>query len=454
MSKPARRFLKNDNGAIAVVVALLLLPLIWCVGGALDFVRVQQARTALQAAADAAAMAAGADSRRSNADLEQAARDYFAANQPDLAALGLTGITPTPVADVANRRFVINVQGQLDTPFLGLIGLADPVLTAAAEVRRGSPGPVSMALVLDATNSMNEPFSGSTRMAVLKQAAENLVNKVMDPPNQGGEVGIVPFTAFVNLGPISPTPNWVKPQSQTVCKYDPKCLGCIVDGRWSASCVKPGCAPIPGSCVTQNWSGCMGPRESGYRDNVTISSPPTPAEVYPGVVAMCAPGTLHLSTNKAAILGRLRNINTIPQNTYIPSGLVWGWNMLTEQEPLVGPNLAALNAKQGRRVLILISDGASTVTPRSGGTLVEWPKNAPDDGKDPNMVTKSLCDAIKNDGISIYTVLIDVKDLALQQLMQNCASSPSMSFFSNSSAGLLAAFENIGLQLEKLRLQN
>jgi Flp pilus assembly protein TadG len=54
----ARRFIRNLKGNVAIIFALSLVPIVFLAGMALDFTSATQKRARLNAAADAAALAA------------------------------------------------------------------------------------------------------------------------------------------------------------------------------------------------------------------------------------------------------------------------------------------------------------------------------------------------------------------------------------------------------------
>jgi hypothetical protein len=152
------------------------------------------------------------------------------------------------------------------------------------------------------------------------------------------------------------------------------------------------------------------------------------------------------------VLQRIHPLGVVAQQTYVPVGLLWGWHMLSPEEPLVARSRAELEDQGGRRVLVLISDGASTVFPNSANGLTRWPENTAPTGQDPVTITRALCTNIKAAGISIYTVLIDVNDPDTEALMRECANAPEMSFRAQDSAGLLEAFNQIGTRLQRLKI--
>ena len=71
-----------------------------------------------------------------------------------------------------------------------------------------------------------------------------------------------------------------------------------------------------------------------------------------------------------------------------------------------------------------------------------------------NASMSSMCTKLKNNGITIYTVIFNHNGSASgsSQLLQNCASDPTKYFTTVTNAQLLAAFQNIGQSISTLRL--
>ena len=66
--------------------------------------------------------------------------------------------------------------------------------------------------------------------------------------------------------------------------------------------------------------------------------------------------------------------------------------------------------------------------------------------------TEAACDYAKSQGIRVYTITFQVNSSSTRQLMQDCASNPSLYFDSPSSEALQDAFEMIAGDLTNLRL--
>jgi phospholipase/lecithinase/hemolysin len=67
-------------------------------------------------------------------------------------------------------------------------------------------------------------------------------------------------------------------------------------------------------------------------------------------------------------------------------------------------------------------------------------------------ITASLCENIKAQGITIYTVAFQVSDPDTETLLKNCATSPSYYFDAGSSTELTSSFSAIADKVAAVRL--
>ncbi len=75
-----RRLFKDESGNMAAVVAVVAVPLVMAGGAAVDYGNWVSVQARLQAATDAAALAAGREINLSDAELQRVATDYFHSN--------------------------------------------------------------------------------------------------------------------------------------------------------------------------------------------------------------------------------------------------------------------------------------------------------------------------------------------------------------------------------------
>jgi Flp pilus assembly protein TadG len=126
-----RAFARDERGQFAIIGALLMVPILAIAGLALDYARLHAAQSRLQAAADAAAMAAVGAAGAPAETLERIAADFVAAN-----ADGMEVETSTKVD---GRRLEVEVKTEVATPLLSVIGTNVTEIRVAASVESPMP---------------------------------------------------------------------------------------------------------------------------------------------------------------------------------------------------------------------------------------------------------------------------------------------------------------------------
>ncbi len=445
-------FLKSKSGNVALTFALSIVGLLLAVGVAVDMVRANNARTMLQAAADAAVLAGGASSKTTEAEVKAIAGSYIAGNG---AGATITKLTVTEMTQNASGEFRVALEGSVPTSFLAIAGISEVNVGVVSEVKRGTGGPLELALVLDTTGSM-----AGSKLDTLKTAAKSLASSVLaGGPNT--KVGIVPFANYVNVGVSHRGESWLDvPADYTdppTC-YDtyPNATGCTTT---TYTCYNDG---VPATCSSQSctdngapvqvcygaylntWNGCVGSRNDPLNARIdTISTP------YPGFLnTSCAPALTDLTGVKSDVDAAIDSLSAYG-DTFIPGGLVWGWNLLDPAVPFTNSaDFADVTAKGGKKAMVLMTDGANTLYEWSNG--VHW--SCVPDCHDTDLLTSKLCENVKASGIILYTVLFDVTDPKIETVLRDCATDPGKSFVAADAAALLVAFKNIGASLTQLRL--
>ena len=457
----SKRLLRSAHGNVAITFAIAVVPILLGTGAAVDMIRVNNAKSVLQAAADAAALAGGASNKTTDAEIIEIAAQYLEANGASTVVETLD--VEDLVNDTANGKFSVTLQGKVKTTFLALAGIDMVDIGANSEVARGSSGPLELVLALDTTYSMSE----NNKIGTLKTAATNLVNSIMT--SSSVKVGVVPFADYQQLGMVYSGKSWLNVPPPDVGSY-PSCTttypdksGCTVETTCYSDGVPYSCSnetcthwgdPEYSNCTTVNYSyefdGCVQARPQAYHDS--ISDPNSPQ--YPGVRWRCNVDLRELTSVKADVISTINSMWTTG-NTYIPSGLIWGWNMLTPEEPLTAAeSQAAIVAKGGQKVLVLMTDGVNTVASHDPTGYFSNPEDF-GYGAGPgyaNGITTSLCQKIKDSGVVVYSVLFDVDDAATESMLRDCATEPAKSFVADDASELVAAFANIGVSLSQLRL--
>jgi Flp pilus assembly protein TadG len=195
---------------------------------------------------------------------------------------------------------------------------------------------------------------------------------------------------------------------------------------------------------------------------------------------------LFLTQDQTALTAAINKM-TANGSTIIPTGLLWGWRMVSSAwSPQVSgsngwvssdPNLPRPEATTPglQRVVIVLTDGEND--PGSAGGIMPSPSfnglsgvgnsalTAPTVGlpngsttsvSDINTFQLAVCTAMKADGVTIYSITFgtygtDTTSVQAQQMMQNCAS-PGNYYHAPTNAALMSIFEQIAGNLGVLRL--
>jgi Flp pilus assembly protein TadG len=397
-----KSFIADCKGNIALSFGLLFVPMAIAAGAAIDVANANHARSTLQAAADAAALAGGADLDLSNADLDQMVRNYTIANGATSVVTTLDNIKTT--ANRKNGTLEVIVEGKMKTSLMALAGVSEIDVGVVSAVTIGSRA-LDLAMVLDVTGSMEQTIpSGGTRMQALRTAANNLVRVIESEKASYAtlKVGVVPFAEYVNVG--------MGPQVQT-------------------------------SGDTTNWVGCVGSRNTP--DDVDTSA----NGAFPIASGVNCPGTplLPLTSDLGAARAHI-DLLTGQGNTYMPAGIFWGTNILSNDAPFTeGMSKVELENKQGQKYMIVMTDGENTISP-------SYPLHQNADRDEANRLTELACTNAKDQGIQVFTISFMVTAAGAQDMLNRCASQPSMAFDADNVAQLDTAFAQIGQRLSAIRL--
>jgi Flp pilus assembly protein TadG len=450
-----RAFVGSSKGNVALTFGLAVLPLFAAGGVALDFLRQSTADTELQAVVDAAALAAANSKAATPAALKSKVLDYFSANNSPQLAAAITSVDVSkPDADTVK----LTATAEIETTLMKVLGYNKLAIAASSEVTR-SYGKLELALVLDNTDSMK-----GGKLATLKQASSDLLDEIYDPDTPSGsvKVAVVPFGQYVNIGMANRNASWmdVPPDSTSTttecwdtypdavksnCRMETS--NSMVDGvstpstyevcDWNYGTAVNQCGPVTRS---SRWNGCVGSRNNPL-DTLDADS----STRYPGIMdAGCPTEIAPLSLSKDAVLASIQAMST-SGDTYIPSGLLWGWNALSPAAPLAGGAPYADIPKGLKKAVVLMTDGLNSKSPTYPGH----------DGSDQalaNSRTSALCANIKSSGIILYAVAFEVNDAATKTMLESCASDADKYFDAGNSMLLAEAFEDIGKSLAQLHV--
>jgi Flp pilus assembly protein TadG len=188
---------RRANGAnVAITFALATIPVIGCVGAAVDYSRGNSVRADLQASLDSAALMLSreASSDTSN-QLQTNALKYVSANfnRPGTTISSVSATYTT----TGGTQIVLNGSVVVPTDFMKMVGVSTINVTGTSTVKWGSSR-LRVALVLDNTGSMAD----DGKIGALKTATASLLTQLQGAASNDGDVyvSIIPFVKDVNLG--------------------------------------------------------------------------------------------------------------------------------------------------------------------------------------------------------------------------------------------------------------
>lgn len=451
-----RRFAGEESGSIGALLTFGSLALLGAVSVSLDYTRMTNARAALSAAVDAAALAAA---QAPTSQAAARARQVFDANFRDIGEV--TSFDATPFSQDTNNTFRVEATANVQMTLTKMAGWDTRAVRARSEVTIGSDHDIQAALVLDVTGSMT-----ATKLEDMKTSATSMINVLFDNLTRAGQVkmSIVPFSDYVKLNKNTRDKPWISVPPDTssteqVCSQKRDLIGqincrqelvkktncndgvCTTTETWMEKCTNqwgPWYEVCADKTTKVTWNGCVGSRD--YPLNVRDSDYAT--HPVPGLMnTSCAVVMSPLTPNRGNLLKTITGLKAGGE-TYIPSGLMWGWATLSPGEPFNEPTNAQNTTK---RYLVLMTDGANTKSP-----------NYPDHkGSDPvlaDTLTAELCTNIKAAAIEIFTIAFDVDTDTIRDLLRNCASTTDKYYDAANATQLSDAFENIAKQMANLRI--
>lgn len=195
-----RKFGADASGAVAIVFALSVIPMLVAAGVAIDYSRALSVKSELQKAADAGVLAA----RSSMGDAQSAAKlratGVVKANENVLH----NAVVAEPIVNLEDGSAKVTLRADMPTTLTKLLGINTLPIEVTAKAMAGSQA-LEIALVLDNTGSMRND------MDALKQAASELTQTVFAAAPTGGQlrVAVVPFVGAVNIGNGPSRTSWM-----------------------------------------------------------------------------------------------------------------------------------------------------------------------------------------------------------------------------------------------------
>ena len=397
------RLARDTRGNVLVLMAVGLFPLLAAIGGGVDIARAYMARTRLQQAVDAAALAGrramtGDDLATAQPEVDA----YLAFNFPN----GLYGTTKvvatTTKPDIGEVK--VMARTSLPTSIMSIFGY-DRIDIAVTGVAVQTFKNVDIMLVLDTTGSMSDPINGVTKIEALKSAVRALYQQ-LQPAQEALKkkglrmrFGIVPYAATVNVGKLlyAKNPSYIRTSS--VPYYHWKATRGWFGSSWSfgqqrynlASYVSGGTLGNVngnGDSSGNRWDGCIEERKTdpGIVANDTRDGAPDtaidldidripdgnddtryPPYVYDphaggdvggnGVNSYCPSQATELTEMTAGDLDGLLARLVARGSTYHDVGMIWGTRLISNGGVWGTSNPDTYNQISVQRYIVYMTDG-------------------------------------------------------------------------------------------------
>ena len=497
-----RRFLKDQAGVTALLFGLTLVPVMGFVGASVDYANAYRLRAKLQNALDSAALAAAREMDTSS-DEDAAHQVGDEVLQANLGNSFPTGVTAS--FSIADSVVTATADLPVNTYLLSVIGI-DTVPVGVTSVVNIAGGTFEVALVLDNSGSM-----AGSKISDLRSAATNLVEILFANQLSSDHVsiGLAPFAASVNVGTQFSNASWMDQTGQSSIHkehFDSSVT------RWE----------MFNALNNVNWGGCVEVRPSPHD---VADSPPAggdslfvpmfapdepdtsgsyinnyiddddgscPAWVsggsndtrqrrtckYQGESAdtnlsngtrrgpnhLCDSQPLQALTNNSGEITNAINAMQAYGGTNIVEGLMWGWRLLSPEEPFAEGK--SYTEENNTKIILLMSDGqnfhlGSSTHNQSWfnafGYHAQGRLGSPSNSTSAlratmNARTEQACVNAKAAGIVIYALALEISDQSTEDMLRDCASGSSKFFTLDDSDTLDEVFEAIAKEISKLRI--
>lgn len=442
LGRQLARFTAAEQGNIAVIFAIALVPVLSFVGAAIDYSRAAQARTAMQSALDSTALMLSRDLSAgtiSTSQISTKAQSYFNALFTDTKTLPSVSVAATYNASTTiGSTIQLTGTGTYTTSFMKIAGFPTLDIGTSSTSAWGLTR-MRVALVLDVTGSMAD----DGKMPAMQTAAKNLVDQLSALAKTNGDVyiSIVPFSKDVNVGSSNYDKSWIE-------WSDWEAVNGSCSDNWykqQSSCVSAGKTWTPKN--HNKWTGCITDRDQDYDTKNTAPVSSNSATLFPAEqYSYCNPSNSAyiqpikpLSYDWTSLKSLIDDL--VPTgNTNQGIGLAWGWMTLSMGDPMNAP--AKDTNYTYKDAIVLLSDGLNTQNRwYSGASQIDARQ-------------KLLCDNAKAqpNNITIYTVQVNTGGDPTSSVLQYCASSSDKFYLVTSASQTVSVFKDIGTSLSKLRV--
>ena len=410
--RPKNSIFKDERGSVTILAGLLMIAMTVIIGLSVDYNRATSLSARVQAALDAAALAATKaliETSASDSEVAALAQKYY---DEAMDGRGDTSGRLGPLAIDINRDegFVaLNVVGNVKTTIgqVAKIDAFDVNLSSRADF---SIKDIELGVMLDVSGSM----SGS-KLDDLKTATNDLVDLLMadKPTSQRVRIGLAPYSTSINAG-----------------EYAAKAKGNSGNNSGPGNNNGNGNGNAGEKCVSErNGNGAF------------TDEPPANGRSFGGKPTMCPVNTVLALTDDKDALSASLNGYVADGMTAGHLGIAWAWYLVSPKWDNFWPSASKPeqpnNAKLVKAIIIMTDGMFNQEYEIDNGTSAQQ--------------AQELCTNIKNEGVLVFTVGFQAPE-EVMPLMQACASKPEYAFDAASGDALRTSFAEISRQLNELRI--
>jgi Flp pilus assembly protein TadG len=277
-----QQIVRARRGNMALIFAIVLVPVLITGGAGIDLARAMAVRTKLYAAVDAAALAVASKNGITQTQAQVLAQQYFNANYKLNTSFG----TPAAVTvNIVGQSVTVSTQNNMPTTLMGIAGFQHVNLNASSNVVWGQTK-IWVGLALDNTGSMCQSASNTSisscptpstdsKIAALKTATHALIGKFQSVAANPGDVqvSLMPFARDVKVdATANASATWIDWSA-----WDETRGSCTLNGQSVSYSTKTTCeAATSGTCSAgssyTSQSACSGAGTCSLSGNTTQSA--------------------------------------------------------------------------------------------------------------------------------------------------------------------------------------
>lgn len=434
--------LRNKRGNVAMIVALLFVPLTLAGGAGVDLARYEAVRVEMQDGLDRGVLAAASLSQK------QKTADVLKSYMNNLAYGADVVINFSEATAMNSRKISANASYTINTAFMHLAGVKTLTIRTASSAEEAKQN-IELSLMLDMSGSMV-----GSKIKNLKVASQQFIDQILtDDTKDYTTISVVPYAGHVNVGSaVFDKLGGTRLTGQAQPTKDPTYKGsCFeLDNTGYGSDAIPSFKARSNLPIFTNWNYNTTDKEKkwwwcpGEEDAITYFS------------------------NDATVLKARLNALQLYDGTGTQNAMQWGYMLLNPaSSSIVQAAIASgqMSSKFSNRpssfsdadtmkVLVLMTDGVITAQfrPKDYTRSPDLsPSNNTMSGDTASYLSK-ICTTAKAKGITIFTIGFELgSDQTAINSMKNCATS-SAHFYQASGAGIGDAFKSISTSIRKLRL--